>query len=154
MKKEITIIEINHSVAKAFADNVDLSLRKLAEYVDVNYNSLLKAAKKPIVGEVYDPAAVNYDEIETYLRKRDVDVDNLNWGEISELSQSASSTRKKEDINWQPGMKFTLRGTIETAIFEVIFVTTSHIVFMEVGGTQPRVMSWNTFDHQTPRKAD
>lgn len=73
----------------------------------------------------------------------------MDWEEIA---STAVITRTKEAIKWSEGDLLTIRQDEHT--YKVLFVTTSHIVIMAVDGTQPRVFSWNTFDHQTPRKVE
>lgn len=146
MAKTIEIIKTNGIVKEMFEKHETLSLKKLSDSVGVNYNMMLKAGKQPIPGVPYDPTLLNYEAIETYLRKKNVDVDNLEW---TEIATAAAAIRTKEQINWTVGDTLKIRGS--EATFRVELITPTHVVFMEVGGTIPRAMSWNTFEHQTPK---
>ena len=140
----------NMSIREAFEKYENLSIRKISESLNVNYNMMLKAGKQPMPGEVYNPELLNYTAIEVYLRKKLGDeYDDVDWEEIA---STAVITRTKESIKWSEGDLLTIRQDEHT--YKVLFVTTSHIVIMAVDGTQPRVFSWNTFDHQTPRKVE
>ena len=50
-------------IEKLFNENEAMNLRKLALATNCTYQVLLKAAKKPIVGETYDPTKINYEEL-------------------------------------------------------------------------------------------
>lgn len=144
-----TTITTNGVIKETFEKYPNISLRKLSEYTNVNYNMLLKSSKKPIVGVPYEPTQVNYEEVERYLRSKNVDVDNLNYEEI----ESVSSIRKlKEDVNFEVGDKFKIRN--DDNIYMVVCKTSTHISFVEYEGTIIRVMNNNTFEHQTPKKVD
>ena len=138
------------NIREAFEKYENLSIRKISESLNVNYNMMLKAGKQPMLGEVYNPELLNYTAIEVYLRKKLGDAyDDVDWEEIA---STAVITRTKETIKWSEGDLLTIRQDEHT--YKVLFVTPSHIVIMAVDGTQPRVFSWNTFDHQTPRKVE
>lgn len=137
------------NIREAFEKYENLNIRKISETLNVNYNMMLKAGKQPMPGEVYNPELLNYTAIEVYLRKKLRDAyDDVDWEEIA---SAVVITRTKETIEWSEGDLLTIRQDEHT--YKVLFVTPSHIVIMAVDGTQPRVFSWNTFDHQTPRKA-
>lgn len=138
------------NIREAFEKYENLSIRKISESLNVNYNMMLKAGKQPMPREVYNPELLNYTAIEVYLRKKLGDAyDDVDWEEIA---STAVITRTKETIKWSEGDLLTIRQDEHT--YKVLFVTPSHIVIMAVDGTQPRVFSWNTFDHQTPRKVE
>lgn len=150
MKKNVNTIEITGIVEEKMTSVENLSLRKLAMYLEVNYNMLLKAGKQPKAGEVYNPELLNYDAIEAYLRKKMGDAfDDIDWDEAAECT---IQTRTKESITWEVGAKLKIRG--DESVYQVMIVTETHICIMSVEGTQPRVFSWNTFEHQTPKKVE
>lgn len=122
-----------------------LSLRKLAEASGCNYNMLLKAAKQPIAGVPYDPAATNYEAIEAYIGKKVPD--GLNYDDIAIMDINANV---KLPFTPEVGQRINIRG--DEGTFEICMVTDTHVVIMLIGGTQPRVFSNSTFMHQTPRK--
>ena len=140
----------NMTMKEAFDQYPDLSLRKVAMALDLNYNMLLKKGKEPVPGIPYDPELINFTSVEIYIRKKLGDkYDDVEWDAINEINAGVAR-KKKEEIVWAVGDKLTIRGS--DATYEVHMATETHIVIMEVGGTQPRVFSWNTFEHQTPRK--
>lgn len=147
MKKNVNTVEITGIVEEKMTSVENLSLRKLAMYLEVNYNMLLKAGKQPKAGEVYNPELLNYDAIEAYLRKKMGDAfDGIDWNEAAECT---IQTRTKEAITWEVGSKLKIRG--DESVYQVMIATATHVCIMAVDGTQPRVFSWNTFEHQTPR---
>ena len=140
------------TMKEAFDKYPDLSLRKVAMALDLNYNMLLKKGKEPVTGMPYDPELINFAAVEIYIRKKLGDkYDDVEWDDINEINAGVAR-KKKEEIIWAVGDKLTIRGSDD--IFEVHMVTETHIVLMAVNGTQPRVFSWNTFEHQTPRKVE
>lgn len=142
---EITEVK---SLATIFEEHPNLSLRKLAEATGVNYNMLLKAGKKPVAGQLYDPTLINYAEVEAYVRKKsETPMDSLNWEEIEAAS---APVRTREAINWEIGDKLKIRQ--DDNVYQVFMTTETHIVIMALEGTQPRVFSWATFEHQGPKK--
>lgn len=130
----------------AFETNENLSLRKVAQYFDVNYNMLLKAAKTPKVGEVYDPTATNYTAMEQYLTKKGYNLEEVDWDAISELATTVRVQLPKE---FAVGQLIKLRQDDTT--YQIHMLTETHVVIMGVDATQPRVMSLPTFMHQGPK---
>ena len=46
------------------------SLKQLAVVLDVQVERIRNVAKKPIVGQAYDPKAINWDAVETFITNR------------------------------------------------------------------------------------
>lgn len=126
--------------------NQKLSLRRICEETGACYQYCLKASKKPIANQVYDPSAFNYDEVETLLRKK-VDIDTIDWTAIADSVKTAEPVNQPEEF--QVGITFQLRN--DEDLYEVVWTTDTHIVFQSVNDTQPRVMNYGTFLHQSPR---
>jgi hypothetical protein len=124
----------------------ELSLRQVSLNLDINYNMLLKAAKKPIIGIPYDPTFINYTEVETYIAKH-CNLDDIDW---SSMKDSSTVSNMKLPTNLEVGSHFSIRGEDDT--FEMRIVTPTHVCFMPLNGTQPRVMSIATFLHQGPKE--
>lgn len=142
-------IEINGIVREKFESIETLSLRKISVSLGLTYNMLLKASKQPQVGQVYDPNALNYEAIEMYMRKKLGDKFNdIKWDELA----NASTIVRIEKPTYEVGALLKLRG--DDRVYKVEMTTSTHIVIMEVDGTQPRVFSWPTFEHQGPRKSE
>lgn len=135
----------NHNLKDIFESN-ELSLRKVALNLDLNYNMLLKASKKPIVGVAYDPNFVNYDEVASYIGNR-MDITSIDWEAMKDSSEVSSTTLP---TNFSIGTYITIRGEVD--VFEIKLITATHICFIPINGTQPRVMSNATFLHQGPKE--
>lgn len=123
-----------------------LSLRKLAEALGVNYNMLLKASKQPIVGMPYDPTATNYEAVEAYIAKK-----NPDGVDYEALADMDLNTIVKLPFEPNVGQLLTLRQDAVDTIYQVIWVTPTHIVIQGQNSTQPRVFSNATFMHQGPK---
>ena len=131
------------SIKELFAKEENISLRKLAVTADVSYQMLLKAAKKPVAGEVYDATAINYDEVEKLLTKKGFDIETLNIEDLKKEVQSKAL--KAEDIDMKA--LYTIRNSDE--VYEVAYIT-SEMICLKTGETL-RAMSIATFLHQTPK---
>ena len=142
MKKDLCLVE------GGFVAYPALTLRQLAIQTDCTYNVLLREAHRPIVGVAYDPEAINFPAIEAAMvRKLGRDAyEAIDYGAIAEHLE----IRVAKQTEWLVGDTVTFRNFGGT--FNVVLSTTTHAVFQEVGGTQPRVMSWDTFNHQGPKK--
>lgn len=127
-----------------------LSLKRICDEAKLCYQYLLKAGKQPIAGQAYDPTATNYAAMDAIIKKRGVDLSAFDWDSIEATIQIVEPINKPEDFT--VGTEFKLRG--DTTVFTTVFTTETHIVFMARFGTQPRVMSWDTFQHQSPRITD
>ena len=128
-----------------------LSLKKICETIDVCYQYVLKASKKPIPNTPYDPTSINFEEIEKIIERKNIDLATFDWETIASEIAIVTPINKVEDFS--VGIEFTLREVEEKkgTIYEVVFTTDTHIVFMSKESTQPRVMNWDTFVHQSPR---
>lgn len=134
----------NHNLKAIFEEN-ELSLRKVALNLDVNYNMLLKASKKPIIGQPYDPYVINYDEVASYIAKK-CNLNDIDWASMKDSSE-VSNTNLPSHFN--VGTTLMMRG--DENVYEVKLVTPTHICILPTEGTQPRVMSIPTFLHQSPK---
>lgn len=129
----------------------DISLRKLAVEIGVNYNMLLKATKKPINGEIYDASKINYDETESYIIKR-IGMDayeSFDW----ELARSTNAKTVKTTVNdLTVGDRITIRHCDES--YTILFMTDNQIVIQDDVSGNIRLFSNRTFEHQTPKKLE
>lgn len=134
-----------------------ISLRKFCETTSLCYQYVLKASKLPIAGQAYDPTQINFDEVQKIIDRREgLNLDSFDWEAIS--AEAAASRAAQAPVNKQEdfdiGTEFKLRepkGTEGTPIYFVVYTTATHIVFQYIDDTQPRVMNWDTFMHQSPR---
>lgn len=132
-----------------FESYENVSIRRFAEAVGINYNMLLKASKKPIEGVPYDPTAINYDAIEAMLEKREIDLEQFDWEAINEKPSRITSTLSKDIADFNVGAKVYLREDNEKA-FEILYKTETHIVIMKEGTSEPRALSISTFFFKGP----
>lgn len=129
-----------------------LSLKAICEASGLCYQYVLKASKKPIAGQAYDPNDVNYEAIDVIVERKGVNLDDIDWEALASQVRVITPINKVDDFTI--GTEFKLRENHdieEERIYSVIFTTDTHIVFMLINDTQPRVMNWDTFIHQSPR---
>lgn len=124
-----------------------LSLKKICDTTNLCYQYLLKASKKPIANEAYDPTSINYDEMNKIVNSKKVDLDSYDWEQIVSTIRTFEPINKIEDFELED--EFKIRGSED--FYKVIYKTSTHIVFQNINDTQPRVMNWETFLHQSPR---
>lgn len=128
-----------------------LSLKKICEVTNVCYQYVLKSSKKPIPNTPYDPTSINYEEVNKIFERKGIDLSTYDWEKIESEIQTIVPINKIEDFTIDT--EFTLRETEDKkgTIYRVLYTTETHIVFMSLESTQPRVMNWDTFVHQSPR---
>lgn len=147
-KKQNVVVESKGIISEAFQNVEGLSIRKIAEATNANYNMLLKSGKEPIKGQVYDPNLLNYNAIEVYLRKHVEGFDELDWAEIAQ--QSVTVRLPKEAKEWDVNDRIKIRQ--DERAYTILIKTETHVVIMADNDTQPRVFSLPTFAHQCPKK--
>lgn len=128
-----------------------LSLKLICETTGICYQYALKASKKPIPNETYDPSSFNYSEVDKIFDRKNIDLSSFDWETLEAQIKTVTPINKIEDFT--VGSEFTLRESEEKrgTVYETIYTTETHIVFKAVDNTQPRVMNWDTFVHQSPR---
>ena len=124
----------------------NVSLRRLATELEICYATMLKASKKPIPNEVYDPESINYDEVEACIKKRDKveALKNLNWEALNQVTSRRTSTVEKDISKFTVGTQVYLRKHA-TIPYTILYTTPTHVVFMLEGTEEPISWSWNTF---------
>lgn len=132
-----------------FENYENVSIRRFAEAINVNYNMLLKASKKPIEGVPYDPTAINYDAIEAIVERKEVNLEEIDWEAVNEKPTRASSVLSKSIDDYKVGDKVYLREDNENA-FEILYMTGTHVVIMKEGTSEPRALSHSTFFFKGP----
>ena len=139
-------------IEKLFENNEAMNLRKLAIATNCTYQVLLKAAKKPIVGEAYDPTKINYDELaKTILRKLSIEeFDAIDFEAI--IANSKATSAQLSSADFEINEEFTLRNDKSNLKYTMLLKTNTHVVIIRDDTTQPRVMSNETFAHQGPKK--
>lgn len=124
-----------------------ISLKRICDELNLCYQYVLKVSKQPIPGKPYDPTEINYPAIEKIVTNKKVNISEIDWEEIESSIKIIEPINKPEDFT--VGTQFTLRGNDN--VWEVVYRTVSHVVFIADNDTQPRVMNWDTFEHQSPR---
>ena len=139
-------------IEKLFNENEAMNLRKLALATNCTYQVLLKASKKPIVGETYDPTKINYEELaKTILRKISIEeFDAIDFEAIIANARTTSAQLSASDF--EINEEFTLRNDKSNLKYTMLLKTNTHVVIIREDTTQPRVMSNETFAHQGPKK--
>lgn len=131
-----------------FTTYENLSLRRVAEALELSYPMMLKASKKPITGVPYNPEDVNYEAIAEMLNKHEKTLEDIDWEEYNTARQR-SSIVAKDVAQFHVGDKVYLR-TNATTPYEIIYMTDTHIVIMLEGTSQPIAWSYNTFFFKGP----
>lgn len=130
-----------------FEQYPNVSLRKLAPAVGVNYGVLLKKSKEPVKGEVYDPEATNWEAIAevcsaTLERRRNYA--NIDWEELNSKGARKGATLIKDMEKFKVGDKVYLRRNNETP-YEIVYKTETHVVLLLEGTQEPIAWSNSTF---------
>lgn len=143
--KTLSINEIRNTYPK-------LSLKKICDETKVCYQYVLKASKQPIPNQAYDATAFNFEAVQKIFDKKEIDLSAYNWEQINAEQKVFEPINKPEDFSVENQTLFKIRNDAVT--YKVIYTTESHIVFIAEDpnvSTQPRVMNWDTFLHQSPR---
>lgn len=127
-----------------------VSIRRVAKELNLNYSLLLKASKRPVEGQVYDPSTPNYEAMNDYVNSRVAEdvIDGIDWNEIAESITEVAALPKEFEL----GQKVNIRQDDNT--YEIVLMTETHVVILAEANTTPRVMSKATFLHQGPRIAE
>lgn len=130
-----------------FEQYPNVSLRKLAPAVGVNYGILLKKSKEPVKGEVYDPEATNWEAIAAVcsaILERRRNYAAIDWEELNEGPARKSATLIKDMEKFPVGCKVYLRRNNETP-YEIVYKTETHVVLILEGTQEPIAWANNTF---------
>ena len=125
----------------------NVSLRKLAEAINVSYPTILKASKKPVVGKPYDPTVWNFDALDELVAKKEINLDDLDWEAMN--TKATKATLIKDHSAFNVGDKVYLRKHA-TIPYNIIYKTETHIVLMLEGTQEPIAWNLNTFMLQGP----
>lgn len=128
----------------AMEQHPNVSLRKLALACECSYGWILKKSKEPIAGQMYDPSAVNYAAVESTFAKKGIDLSLLDWDALNEASVRNGTQLTKNMDAFQVGGKVYLREDNEVP-YEICYKTSTHIVLIKEGSTEPHAWSHGTF---------
>ena len=135
------------TIEQIMATNTNISLKRMCEELGLCYQYVLKLSKTPVKGETYDPNVRNYVKIQDMINAKHIDIDVINWASINASIKTSEPINSFDDMDYDT--EFTLKGGC--AIYRCVYKTCTHIVFLQVGESQPRVMNKDTFNHQAPR---
>lgn len=151
-----TIEVIASTLKEQFELHKNVSLRKVAQAIGLNYQTMLKASKQPIVGQPYNPDELNYGAVAQYIAKRDDAVEafeEIDWPAMDASAQAGRQAQLSKDINdpmFEVGKQVYLR-TNPTVPYNIIFKTGTHIVLMLEGTEEPISWSHSTFFFKGPQ---
>ena len=129
---------------EAMTQYPNVTLRKLALAAEISYGWILKKSKEPIVGEAYDPAAINFKAVAEVFAKRGIDLAAMDWAALNEAQVRNGTALTKDMSMFQVGQKVYLREDNKVP-FEICYKTDTHIVVMQEGSTEPHAWSHGTF---------
>ncbi len=125
----------------------NVSLRKIAPLIGINYGILLKKSKEPIAGKAYDPNEMNWEAIVSTINRKDERIEafyEINWQELNEHSNRKGPTLPKNMELFEVGTKVYLRKNNATP-YEIVYKTETHIVIILEGTQEPTSWSHSTF---------
>ena len=117
------------------------TVRKIAHAAQVSYIKLYNASKKAIVGEIYDPEKLNFEEMAKILGN-DKLLD-IRWEEL-EANGGKKATLTKDMAKFEVGQKVYLRRDNEKP-YVIIHKTETHIVIQHEGSETPLAWQNDTF---------
>ncbi len=142
----------NNTIQNIRTNYPKLSLKAICEQANLCYQYVLKASKQPIAGKAYDPNEVNWNAVDAIVARKGVDLTSIDWQALEDAVKVVTPINKPEDF--VAGTEFTLREASDDKkgrVYSILVTTATHLVFMACDSTQPRVMNWDTFEHQSPR---
>lgn len=145
------IIAMAEELQNTLTKYTNVSLRKLSIASGLNYQSLLKASKKPTVGVEYNPDEVNFVEVAKVFIRGDKALKDIDFEELNNATNSGRvSTLSKNMDDFKVGDKVYLR-TNATIPYTIIYKTNTHIVIMLEGTEEPLAWSNSTFLFKGPQ---
>ena len=82
------VIAMAEELQNTLTKYTNVSLRKLALATGVNYQSLLKASKKPIPGVEYNPDEVNFAEVAQVFIRAEKSLEDIDFEELNNATNS------------------------------------------------------------------
>ena len=125
-----------------------ISLKAFCEATELCYQYILKASKKPVKGQPYDPTAVNYDAVQKIIDQKCIDLDSFDWDKLN--SEHILRTTPINAIDdFKIGTQFKLRT--DDNVYRVVYISITCIAFVDSFDEKIRTMNHDTFIHQSPR---
>ena len=126
----------------------NVSLKAFCETTELCYQYILKASKKPIEGQPYDPTAVNYEAVQRIIDQKGIDLDEFDWDKLnSEKTMRTTPINAIDDF--KIGTQFKLRT--DDNVYRVVYISITCIAFVDSFDEKIRTMNHDTFIHQSPR---
>ena len=145
------VIAMAEELQNTLTKYTNVSLRKLSIASGLNYQSLLKASKKPTVGVEYNPDEVNFIEVAKVFIKGEKALEDIDFEELNNATNSGRvSTLSKNVDDFKVGDKVYLR-TNATIPYTIIYKTNTHVVIMLEGTEEPLAWSNSTFLFKGPQ---
>lgn len=145
------VIAMAEELQNTLTKYTNVSLRKLSIASGLNYQSLLKASKKPTVGVEYNPDEVNFIEVAKVFIRGEKALKDIDFEELNNATNSGRvSTLSKNMDDFKVGDKVYLR-TNATIPYTIIYKTNTHIVIMLEGTEEPLAWSHSTFLFKGPQ---
>ena len=129
----------------------NISLKRICEEAGLCYQYILKASKLPIPNQAYDATAFNYEAVQKIVDRKEIKLEDIDWKSINDSIKTFEPINQPADFSGGQQTEFKLRTSDE--VYKVVYTTVTHVVFVSINedNTQPRVMNWDTFLHQSPR---
>ena len=116
------------------------TLYHLAAVSGVKYHSIRRVGKKPVAGQVFDPEAINYAELEAYFAKAGLDYTTWDFTAVEGKTSAIA-----HDMSAYPnGTKVYFRKSPAVAHI-VVLQTATHIVVQQEDTTEPQALKHTTF---------
>ena len=135
-----------------FTTYTKLNLKRVCDTLGVCYQYALKLSKTPIKGQTYDPSSINYVELDKMFDRKGIKLEEIDWTSIENDIVVRTPSTPIEDF--KVGTRFKARN-IESAI--IVYINESkdfdvcEYAFIDESNGKMRVMSVDTFLHQSPR---
>lgn len=145
------VIAMAEELQNTLTKYTNVSLRKLSIASGLNYQSLLKASKKPTVGVEYNPDEVNFVEVAKVFIRGEKSLKDIDFEELNNATNSGRvSTLSKNMDDFKVGDNVYLR-TNATIPYKIIYKTNTHIVIQLIGSEEPLAWSNSTFLFKGPQ---
>ena len=125
-----------------------ISLKTFCETTELCYQYILKASKKPIAGQPYDPTAVNYDAVQKIIDQKGIDLGAFDWCKLNDEHILRTTPINAID-DFKIGTQFKLRT--DDNVYRVVYISITCIAFVDSFDEKIRTMNHDTFIHQSPR---
>lgn len=127
-----------------FNENKDLTIAKVAAFLKeskVSAAAMTKKSKEPIVGEVYNPEAINFKAIEEYLVSKKINIDTIDWKAVVALE----AEEKVIEMTLEVGDTFKMKyKPYSTQVWQLVYKTATHVCVINNESTEPKVLAHKT----------